>query len=72
MAVGGLATILVVFLIAAFASFLSPYDPGKTDVSVKLKAPSSVKKWVERERTSNKGVFMETYINSQCSMFNIQ
>jgi peptide/nickel transport system permease protein len=41
MAVGGLATILVVFLIAAFASFLSPYDPGKTDVSVKLKAPSS-------------------------------
>jgi peptide/nickel transport system permease protein len=41
MAVGGLATILVIFLIAAFASFLTPYDPGRTDVSLKLKAPSS-------------------------------
>ena len=41
MAVGGLATIAVVFLIAAFASFVAPYDPGRTDVSLKLKPPSS-------------------------------
>jgi peptide/nickel transport system permease protein len=40
MAVGGLALIVVVFLIAGFASFLAPYDPGKTEVSVKLKPPS--------------------------------
>ena len=40
MAVGGLALIVVMFLIAGFASFLAPYDPGKTDVSLKLKPPS--------------------------------
>jgi peptide/nickel transport system permease protein len=40
MAVGGLAMILVMFLIAVFASFLAPYDPGRTEVSVKLKPPS--------------------------------
>ena len=34
--------IVIIFLIAAFASFFAPYDPGKTDVSVKLKAPSSL------------------------------
>src|SRR4030042_4894082 len=32
---------MIIFLIAAFASFLAPYDPGKTDVSAKLKPPSS-------------------------------
>src|SRR4030043_390439 len=40
MAVGGLALIMTMFLIAAFASFLSPYAPGKTEVSLKLKPPS--------------------------------
>ncbi len=40
MAVGGLTLILITFLIAGFASFLAPYDPGKTEVSMKLKAPS--------------------------------
>ena len=40
MAVGGLALILVMFLIAGFAFFLAPYDPGKTEVSMKLKPPS--------------------------------
>ena len=40
MAVGGLALILIMFLIAGFAHFLAPYDPGKTEVSMKLKAPS--------------------------------
>jgi peptide/nickel transport system permease protein len=40
MAVGGLALIVVIFLIAGFASFLAPYDPGKTEVSVKLEPPS--------------------------------
>jgi peptide/nickel transport system permease protein len=40
MSVGGLALILIMFLIAGFAFFLAPYDPGKTEVSMKLKAPS--------------------------------
>ena len=40
MGVGGLALIMTMFLIAAFASFLSPYAPGKTEVSLKLKPPS--------------------------------
>ena len=40
MAVGGLAMIVIMFLIAGVASFLAPYDPGKTDVSAKLKPPS--------------------------------
>src|SRR4030042_4477356 len=39
--VGGVVIIMIIFLIAAFASFLAPYDPGKTDVSAKLKPPSS-------------------------------
>jgi len=38
--VGGLVIIVIVFLIAILAPFLSPYDPGKTDVSLKLKPPS--------------------------------
>jgi peptide/nickel transport system permease protein len=38
--VGGLVIIVIVFLIAISAPFLSPYDPGKTDVSLKLKSPS--------------------------------
>jgi peptide/nickel transport system permease protein len=33
--------IVIVFLIAILVPFLSPYDPGKTDVSLKLKPPSS-------------------------------
>jgi peptide/nickel transport system permease protein len=41
LAVGGLAVILIIFLVAGFASFIAPYDPGKTDVSLKLKAPSA-------------------------------
>jgi peptide/nickel transport system permease protein len=40
LAVGGLAVIVVTFLIAGFASFLAPYDSGKTDVSLKLQPPS--------------------------------
>src|SRR4030042_5867286 len=40
LAVGGLAVIVVTFLIAGFASVLAPYDPGKTDVSMKLQPPS--------------------------------
>jgi peptide/nickel transport system permease protein len=38
--VGGLVIIVIVFFIAIFAPFLSPYDTGKTDVSLKLKSPS--------------------------------
>ena len=38
--VGGLVIIVIVFLIAISVPFLSPYDPGKTDVSLKLKSPS--------------------------------
>ena len=38
--VGGLVIIVIVFFIAIFAPFLSLYDPGKTDVSLKLKSPS--------------------------------
>jgi peptide/nickel transport system permease protein len=41
MAVGGAVVIVMLFLISAFASLLAPYDPGKTDVSLKLKPPSS-------------------------------
>src|SRR4030042_2662311 len=41
LAVGGMTMILVIFFIAGTASFLAPYDPGKTDVSLKLKPPSS-------------------------------
>ncbi len=40
LAVGGLVIIVIVFLMALFAPFFSPYDPGKTDVSLKLKTPS--------------------------------
>jgi peptide/nickel transport system permease protein len=38
--VGGLVIIVIVFFIAIFAPFLSPYDSGKTGVSLKLKPPS--------------------------------
>ncbi len=41
LAVGGLAVIVIAFLVAGFASFIAPYDPGKTEVSLKLKSPSS-------------------------------
>jgi peptide/nickel transport system permease protein len=40
LAVGGLIVIVIMFLIAGFAFFLAPYDPGKTDVSLKLTPPS--------------------------------
>ena len=40
LAVGGMMMLVIIFLIAAFAFFLAPYDPGKTDVSLKLKPPS--------------------------------
>ena len=40
LAVGGGVLIVVIFLTAAFASFLAPYDPGKTEISSKLAAPS--------------------------------
>jgi peptide/nickel transport system permease protein len=33
--------ILIIFLIAGTASLFSPYDPGKTDISLKLKSPSN-------------------------------
>jgi peptide/nickel transport system permease protein len=41
LALGGLFVILFTFLIAGFAPIISPHDPGKTDVSLKLKPPSS-------------------------------
>jgi peptide/nickel transport system permease protein len=40
LAVGGMAVILLTFIIAGSASFIAPRDPGKTDVSLKLKPPS--------------------------------
>jgi len=41
LAVGGLLVILLVFVVAGSASLIAPYDPGKTNVSKKLKSPSS-------------------------------
>ena len=41
LAVGGMTIIVITFLIAGSASFLAPYDPGKTDVSLKLTPPST-------------------------------
>jgi len=41
LAVGGLVMVIIIFLVAIFAGALSPYDPDKTDVSLKLKPPSS-------------------------------
>jgi peptide/nickel transport system permease protein len=41
LAVAGLLLVIIIFLIAIFAAVLSPYDPDKTDVSVKLRPPSS-------------------------------
>jgi peptide/nickel transport system permease protein len=40
LAVGGMAVILLTFIIAGSASLIAPQDPGKTDVSLKLKSPS--------------------------------
>ncbi|MGQ9637145.1 MAG: oligopeptide ABC transporter permease [Thermodesulfobacteriota bacterium] len=40
LAVGGLCIILVIFFVAGTAHLIAPYDPGKTDVSLKLKPPS--------------------------------
>src|SRR4030065_49748 len=40
LAVGGLLMILLIFLVAGSASLIAPYDPGKTNVSLKLKPPS--------------------------------
>jgi peptide/nickel transport system permease protein len=41
LAVVGLVMVVIIFLIAILAAFLSPYAPDKTDVSLKLKPPSS-------------------------------
>jgi peptide/nickel transport system permease protein len=41
LAVGGMCMMIVIFLIAIFATLLSPYDPDNTDVALKLKPPSS-------------------------------
>jgi peptide/nickel transport system permease protein len=41
LAVGGLLVILLIFFVAGSASLIAPYDPGKTNVSQKLKPPSS-------------------------------
>lgn len=40
LAVGGLTMFVITFLVAGLAPFLAPCDPGKTDVSFKLKPPS--------------------------------
>jgi len=40
LAVGGLLVILLIFFVAGSASLIAPYDPGKTNVSQKLKSPS--------------------------------
>jgi peptide/nickel transport system permease protein len=40
LAVGGLLMILMIFFVAASASLIAPHDPGKTNVSLKLKPPS--------------------------------
>lgn len=40
LAVGGLSMILLIFLVAGSASLIAPHDPGKTNVSLKLKPPS--------------------------------
>ena len=40
LAVGGLVTIVIIFLVAGFASLLAPDDPGRTNVSLKLASPS--------------------------------
>ncbi len=41
LAVGGLLIILFTFLIAGLAPIIAPHDPGRTDVSLKLKPPSA-------------------------------
>ena len=41
LAVGGMTIIVITFLIASSASLIAPYDPGKTDVSLKLNPPST-------------------------------
>jgi peptide/nickel transport system permease protein len=40
LAVGGTVIIIIIFLIAGTAFLIAPYDPGKTDVSLKLNPPS--------------------------------
>lgn len=40
LAVGGLSMILLIFLAAGSASLIAPHDPGKTNVSLKLRPPS--------------------------------
>ena len=40
LAVGGMAIIVIIFLIAGFASLIAPYDPGQTNVALKLNPPS--------------------------------
>lgn len=40
LALGGLFVIVLIFLVAGSAPWIAPHDPGKTDVSLKLKPPS--------------------------------
>ncbi len=40
LAIAGVSTILIIFLVAIFAPFISPFDPGKTDIAIKLASPS--------------------------------
>ncbi len=41
LAVGGLVVIVITFLVAALAPLVAPHDPGRTDVSLKLRPPSA-------------------------------
>ncbi len=40
LALGGLFVIVLIFLVAGSAPWIAPHDPGKTDISLKLKPPS--------------------------------
>jgi peptide/nickel transport system permease protein len=64
--VGGLVIIVIVFFIAIFASLLSPYDPGKTDVSLKLK-PSSLQHYLGTDQLG-RDVFSRMLYGSRISL----
>lgn len=40
LAIAGASTILTIFLVAIFASIIAPFDPGKTNIAIKLAPPS--------------------------------
>lgn len=40
LAIAGASTISVIFLIAIFAHLIAPFDPGETDIAIKLAPPS--------------------------------